>query len=316
MRKKWILNKDEAEKQFMKEITGMKQIFFILIVLLAVSVIAYSQPAGKQPLPNFVGNPETTITPANIFGHGNALGKFTGGVQGVRAAMLHGPHDFTPDSGKYIWSIDSVTTPGVKDTTWHTVAAGGNARLCSYCHSAHVPKEGVATPLWARKSVMGQTFGKYSNPSSIDATIYDPGDVAGQTDNYSSMCMSCHDGSVGIFADTKYETGGFVGDVSHVTNQDNMKNGEFDLAHVHPVNFNYVAVQAKVPEELYPPVDPISAVWKGYSGKNGSGGNYTTVRLFNGWMQCSSCHNPHMNSGIGTVITSDYGRRCVACHKK
>jgi hypothetical protein len=291
----------------------MKQILFIIIALLALSVVAFGQPGGKQPLPNFVGDDSTFAN--NRYGTGWPIGKFSGGVQGVRSAMLHGPHDFTPDSGKP-FTVDSLTTPGVYDTVF---AAGRNKRLCSYCHAAHVPKTGVARPLWARKSVMGQTFGKYDNPSSLDATVYDPGDAAGQTDNYSSMCMSCHDGSVGIFADTKYESGGIAGDVSHVPDEYNMKDGEFDLAHVHPVNFDYNAVQAKVPEELYPAVDPVSAVWKGYTGTNGmfgSGSTYTTVRLFNGWMQCSSCHNPHMASGIGTVLSSDYGRRCVAFHKK
>lgn len=288
---------------------------FILIALLALSVVVVGQPAGKQPLPNFIGNPETTAT--NIFGKGWNVGKFSGGVQGVRSAMLRGPHDFTPDSGKYFERRDTNLISGGWDTTWHAVATGGNRRLCGYCHAAHVPKTGVARPLWARKSVMGETFGPaYSNPSSLDATVYDPGDVAGQTDNYSSFCMSCHDGSVGIFAATRYEKGGVVGNTSKVGDNANIKDGEYDMAHTHPVNFDYVAVQAKVPEELYAPVDPVSAVWKGYSGANGVGGNYTTTRLFNGWMQCSSCHNPHMASGIGTTHTSDYGKRCIACHKK
>lgn len=295
----------------------MKHVIFILFALLTISMIALAQPGGKQPLPNFVGDDSTFTN--NRYGTGYPIGQFRGGVQGVRSAMMHGPHDFTPDSGKYVESIDSLTTPGVYDTTFHTVATGGNRRLCSYCHAAHVPKIGIAVPLWNRKSVMGQTFGSYQNPISLDATVYDPGDVAGQTDNYSSMCMSCHDGSIGIFADTKYNGGGIVGNTNSVPDYANMKDGEFDLAHVHPVNFDYNAVQALVPEELYPAVDPARAVWKGYTGANGmfgSGSTYTTIRLFNGWMQCSSCHNPHMSSGIGTVLTSDYGKRCVACHKK
>lgn len=289
---------------------SMKHFLFVLFALLTLSMIVLAQPGGKQPLPNFVGDDSTYAN--NKYGTGWPIGTFKGGVQGVRSAMLHGPHDFTPDSGKPFLR-DSIA-PGVWDTVF---SATGNKRLCSYCHAAHVPKTGVARPLWARKSVMGQTFGQYTNPTSLDATVYDPG--AGQQDNYSSMCMSCHDGSIGIFADTKYESGGTAGDISHVPYVANMKNGEFDLAHVHPVNFDYNAVQALVPEELYPAVDPTSAVWKGYTGTNGmfgSGSTYTTVRLFGGWMQCSSCHNPHMASGIGTVLTSDYGRRCVACHKK
>lgn len=281
----------------------MKKMIFILIAIVALSAMAFAQ-GGKQPLPNFIGKPETTAT--NIFGHGFPVGTFTGGVQGVRAGMLKGPHDFTRDSGR-------VAGDTVKPV-------GTNNRLCSFCHSIHIPKTGIANPLWSRKSVAGQTFGKYDNPSSLDATVYDPGTTAaGFQDNYSSMCLSCHDGSAGIFSAAKYEGGGGQGTSETDHAPDNVSfgaTGELALSHTHPVNFDYNAVQALVPEELYPAVDPVSAVWKGYSGSNGVGGNYTTVRLFNGTMQCSSCHNPHMASGIGTVLSSDYGRRCVACHKK
>lgn len=303
----------------------MKRLAFILLALLALSVVAFGQ-AGKQPLPNFVGNPETTLT--NIFGHGWGLGTFTGGVQGVRPAMMGGPHDFTPDSGR-VW-LTFTDSNGVKyDSVLHTTgpaytSSNGARRLCSYCHAMHIPKTGIANPLWSRKSVAGTTFGKYDNPSSLDATVYDPGTTtAGFKDNYSSMCLSCHDGSTGIFAAARYESGGFAGNASKVHDEFAFAppggggTQELDLAHTHPVNFNYNDVQAKVPEELYEAVDHTSAVWKGSAGKNGTTlGNYTTVRLFNGTMQCSSCHNPHMSSGIGTVITSDYARRCVACHKK
>jgi predicted CXXCH cytochrome family protein len=298
----------------------MKKLIFILIAVLALSAIAFGQPGGKQPMPNYIGNPETTAT--NIYGKGWSLGK-TGkgvGIQGVRAGMLKGPHDFTPDSGKYIWAIDSITTPGVKDTSWHvTTASGASKGICGYCHDVHVPVTGVAKPLWARKSVSGKTFGLYANVSSIDATIYDPGTAnAAFKDNYSSMCLSCHDGSAGMFAPTKYERGsGTTGDVSKMPNAYAFTgSGELALTHTHPVNFDYNAVQALVPDELYPAMDPVSAVYKGYNGAWGVGGSYTSVRLFNGTMQCSSCHNPHMSSGIGTTLTSDYGRRCVACHKK
>jgi predicted CXXCH cytochrome family protein len=305
----------------------MKQVLFILIALLTISMMVFAQPGGKQPVPNFVGDDSSYSN--NRYGTGYPLGNFKGGVQGVRSAMLHGPHDFTPDSGKP-FQRDTIS-PGVYDTVF---SAKGGTGLCGYCHDVHVPKAGgVAVPLWARKSVMGKTFGKYSNPISLDATVYDPGDAAGSTDNYSSLCMGCHDGSIGIFADTKYVSGGTKGDISHVPSafSFNSGSGKYDLAHVHPVNFDYNATQALVPEELYPAVDPVSAVWKGYNSNNGDfpgsgpadrngnpfpGANYTSVRLFNGWMQCSSCHNPHMSSGIGTTLTSNYGKRCIACHKK
>ena len=289
----------------------MKHLIFVLIMLLVLSLLAVAQPGGKQPVPNFVGNPKQDSL--NNYGAGWGIGKFTGGVQGVRSAMLHGPHDFTKDS----------STTGVRptDSLGAAITVNRPNAICSYCHSIHIPETGIPVPLWNRASVAGKTFGKYENPISLDATVYDPGTTAaGFKDNYSSFCMSCHDGSAGIFASAAYSSGGFPGDVSKVPDQFAFGGtGEQALSHTHPVNFDYNAVQALVPEELYPAVDPVSAVWKGYSGANGvntAGSNYTTVRLFNGQMQCSSCHNPHMSSGIGTTLTSDLGRRCVACHKK
>ena len=74
----------------------------------------------------------------------------------------------------------------------------------------------------------------------------------------------------------------------------------------------YVAVAAANPQELYAPQNSTYKVW---SGDNGSG-QQTTVRLFNGTMQCPTCHNPHMASGIGLAYSSTYGKLCVTCHKK
>lgn len=270
----------EAMKQEnIQEKIAMKQIFVILIALLVVSVFAFGQ---KQPLPTMPG-----------------------GTQGTRAAMLKGPHDFTPDSG----AVNTFGTDSLGNPTPHPV--GGSRSLCSYCHAPHIPKDGIAQPLWARASQVGKTFGYYQNPNSIDASISDPG----TSDNYSSYCLSCHDGSVGIFAATAYTQPPFgspAADNHKVSYSANVVNGEFDLQHVHPVNFDYNAVQALVPQELYAAQNSTYKVW---SGDNGSG-SQTTVRLFNGTMQCSSCHNPHMNSGIGLVYSSNYGKLCVSCHKK
>ena len=257
----------------------MKHRLFILIALLVLSVIGFGQ---KQPLPTM-----------------------TGGTQGTRAAMLKGPHDFTPDSG----AVNMFGTDSLGNPTPHPV---GTARsLCAYCHAPHIPKDAIAQPLWSRTSQVGKTFGYYQNPTSMDATVSDPG----TSDNYSSYCLSCHDGSVGIFAATAFTHPPFgqsATDNHSVSYSTNVVNGEFDLQHVHPVNFDYNAVQALVPQELYAAQNSVYKVW---SGDNGSG-QQTSVRLFNGTMQCSSCHNPHMNSGIGLVYSSSYGKLCVTCHKK
>lgn len=262
----------------------MKRILFILIVTLFVAALSYAQ---LQPLPTQ-----------------------SGGVQATRSAMLRGPHDFTPDSGRTVIEINGT------DTTWHPYGASRN--LCGYCHAAHINVSGIAQPLWIRASVVGRDFGGvYQNPNSLDANVED----IGATDNYSSFCMGCHDGSF-LFTASAYTEGrrprqstGYTWNATMeaftVTPEANMRNGEFDLAHVHPVNFNYVNAQAADPQGIYA-AQSATYVWRG---DNGSG-QQTSARLFNGYMQCSSCHNPHMSSGIGVFLTGDYGRRCVACHRK
>jgi predicted CXXCH cytochrome family protein len=212
-----------------------------------------------------------------------------------RSKMRRGPHDFTSDSGS---------------------VRGGSLRLCGYCHPAHVPTSGIAAPLWARKSIVGRppaSYGVYSNPVSLDATVAD----IKTSDNYSSFCLSCHDGS-SLFALSSYErrprtsTGGVWDTTITVAPEFNIYNGgELALSHTHPVNFDYNATLASHDGALFAPATA------SYVYMDNSTSPPTAIgRLFNGTMQCSSCHNPHMSSGIGIQGTQDFGKLCIACHQK
>jgi predicted CXXCH cytochrome family protein len=259
----------------------MKHVILVVAAILFVASMAFAQ---KQPLPTFKG-----------------------GVQGSHAAMSWGPHDFTPDSGRF------------SDTT-HPV--GASKSLCRYCHSPHVPTTGIARPLWIRASRAGNTFGAYSNPTSLDVTVPD----VGVGDNYSSFCMSCHDGSA-MFTAAAYTEGsrprastGYSWTTYENGTVDaarNMYNGEFNLEHVHPVNFDYNAAVALDPQGIYAPVNASSYVVQvAFAAGTRNDAGTSTVRLFDGKMQCSSCHMPHMSGGIGLSHTQDYGKLCVSCHRK
>lgn len=269
----------------------MKHLILIVIATLVVSATMFAQ---LQPLP----------APA------------TGGVQGTKAAMMKGNHDFTVDSGRTVMSID--TTGGISDTTWHPVGAGTS--LCGYCHAAHVPATGIARPLWVRATTTGRNFGTpYNNPNSLDADV----EAVESSDNYSSFCLSCHDGSA-MFTEAAYTegkrpraaTGKNWADYENATvgHEANVVNGEFNLEHIHPVNFDYNAARALDPQGLYA-AQTATYVWSGPNATT-PGAPITSVRLFDGYMQCSTCHNPHMRTGIGLVYSSSYGKLCVSCHQK
>jgi predicted CXXCH cytochrome family protein len=216
-------------------------------------------------------------------------------VQYSRSKMRRGPHDFTADSG---------------------MVKGASIRLCGYCHTPHVPVTGISAPLWARKSIVGRapaSYGTYSNPVSLDASVAD----IKTSDNYSSFCMSCHDGS-SLFALSSYEkrpraiTGGVYDTTLTVDAEFNLYNGgEYALTHTHPVNFDYNATLASQDGNLFTPATA-SYVYM----DNTTSPPTAVGRLFNGTMQCSSCHNPHMSSGIGIQGSNDYSKLCIACHQK
>ncbi len=213
-------------------------------------------------------------------------------LQYSRSAMRLGPHDFTSDSGS---------------------VRGASNSLCGYCHAIHVPNiaGAIAAPLWARKSVTveGGTYGVYSNPVSMDAT---PADVK-TSDNYSSFCMSCHDGS-SLFAENEYVKrphSTATWDTTLAVEADfNMYNGTYAMSHTHPVNFDYNAALVTNDGGLFTPAT-LSYVYR----DNTTSPPTAIGRLFNGTMQCSSCHNPH-KSGIGLQGSSSFGKLCIACHKK
>lgn len=269
----------------------MKRALALVLLVLLAGLVAYSQ---VQPLgPQQGGSWGTTL-------------------KGQKSKMVGGPHDFGPGG---------LAAPGLGQTN----------STCMYCHRPHVTDDGVAAPLWARKLQGGTAFPMYSSVS-LDAAIADSVAPGGHIypinsdNNYSAFCLSCHDGSAYLATaawgtnshpyqfgvtdsawDARY---GALVAPANVTFGDARNNtGDLKLTHTHPVNFDYDFVASKDPQ-----IWPKAAAGYVFLDANGVG----VGRLFNGRMQCSSCHNPHFNSGIGLMSpTGDQGGGlCVACHKK
>lgn len=218
------------------------------------------------------------------------------------AAMINAKHDLRVTSTK----------------TNAQYIAGASDALCSYCHTPHVPAAGIKVPLWARAAKDTNSWGIYSS-STMDVTPVDPSNpTSGQHKNVSNMCLSCHDGSA-MYTSAAYvkrpdvQTGWSSVEtraVQDIPNRDrNRIVGGTDytnLSHTHPVNFNYAAA-VSADGALH------TAATAGYVHLDGT----TRVgRLFDGKVQCSSCHNPHMTDTKMIQGTLTDGKLCVACHAK
>ncbi len=72
-----------------------------------------------------------------------------------------------------------------------------------------------------------------------------------------------------------------------------------DLTDDHPVNFRYDAALFAADNSLHDP-----------SGLTG-------VRLFNGFIQCASCHDPHESTNSTFLRVDNTGSAlCLKCHNK
>ncbi len=181
---------------------------------------------------------------------------------------------------------------------------GASDKLCGYCHTPHVPANGIKAPLWSRAKLASGTYGVYNN--TISATMdANPTALAAGQSNVSSMCMSCHDGSA-LFASAAYVkrpdasvswTGPDslkVGDAANLHGGATYGTG---LSHTHPVNFVYDAALVTADGALR--AIPLN-----------------NLPLYNDMMQCGSCHNPHLTADKMTRATTNQGTLCISCHIK
>ncbi len=181
-------------------------------------------------------------------------------------------------------------------------------QVCVFCHTAH--QAAPAAPLWNHSLSTVASYGVYSSPT-LDAS--DIADIGG-TGDVSLLCMSCHDGTVAvnslgnppndINANPTMGTGHEL-DASGRILASVASNMGTSLANDHPVNFTYSAALATADPGL---VTPASTAYVDAA---------HTVPLFNGKLECASCHNPHDNTYVPFLTKSNAGSQlCLTCHRK
>lgn len=170
--------------------------------------------------------------------------------------------------------------------------------VCVFCHTPHQPTGVTTDPLWNHTVTSTASFGVYASPTLQAA----PTDIGG-TATVSLLCMSCHDGTVGL--GSLYNEPNLEGGEETPTNVATVIFGHglvgTDLTNDHPVNFLYDTALATADGEL---VDPASS---------------PTVEswLIDGTVQCSSCHDVH-DPTYRPFLRAPRAQSalCITCHVK
>jgi predicted CXXCH cytochrome family protein len=226
---------------------------------------------------------------------------------------------------------------GIQDTSHDLSATGpkptygnGETRICIFCHTPHFAAQatldaakGIGTsvtyyPLWNHDVTQIATYATYTNASANDT----PNDLAHQLNadlsagpgGVSRLCLSCHDGSVAVNAYGNLGGGAnpTKGAGGNMINASYMIGGTAhnDLSNHHPIGFDYNAAMAS-DDELQ---DPVNAFI------NSSRGVTVDSVLWNGKVECTSCHDVHntKNDGYKFLWVDDNHQSdlCRSCHLK
>ena len=181
-------------------------------------------------------------------------------------------------------------------------------QICIFCHTPHYASP--AAPLWNHTATLTASYGVYASPT-LDAS--DITDIGGLTD-VSSLCMSCHDGTVGVnsLGNPSNDLGanptmgsGTELDATGKIVATRPSNLGSDLMNDHPVNFTFDAALATADGGL---ATPVSAQYVDAAQE---------VPLFTAKVQCASCHDPHDNTNSPFLVKSNTGSGlCLTCHQK
>ena len=171
-------------------------------------------------------------------------------------------------------------------------------RGCGVCHTTHQAISITSAPLWNHEATVVAGYTLYDSPTfNGSTTITNPGAS-------SRLCLSCHEGTValenfgGVTSGTNHiDPGARIGGVS----------GN-DLSTEHPISFDYTDALASSDGGLYPPTTTNS----------GLGSTIDNDMLFNGKMECATCHDVHNRFGVVHLLkmSNMNSELCLTCHNK
>jgi len=231
-------------------------------------------------------------------------------------------------------TFHDMSTNGASAALGETADHNGLNRICVYCHAPHntnKPDTGLNKyrPLWNHDPSLQTAFDMYSNGTDV------PNQVAHQSQamvalsgvtapgSVSMLCLSCHDGtaavnSYGYVGNTgagRGTGGNTVSARAVIGGPGGILGG--DLSNHHPIGFPYAAAYP-ADDEI---ADPATSghLLDATIGVKAGGPQTINDLLWNGNVECVSCHDVHNTKNGGTKFTWVQDRQsalCITCHLK
>ncbi len=156
--------------------------------------------------------------------------------------------------------------------------------VCIFCHTPH--NANPTRALWNR-ALPGVTYQLYAS-TTLKAQLSQPTGT-------SRLCLSCHDGILAM-GDLRVPPPGGPLALGPLTGPTVLGT---DLSDDHPISFVYDSALALNRGGL---ADPLTLP--------------AVIRLENGQLQCTSCHDPHTDERAKFLrMDNRYGALCTACHR-
>jgi len=171
---------------------------------------------------------------------------------------------------------------------------------CLYCHAPHSGINGSpgigGTLLWSQKLSSVTSYQQYTSTTMVNKT--NPAPPLGSN---STLCLSCHDGTVALGTLTPYGQASMTGTLTGT-----------------PADLG-TSLQSTHPFSFVTPLQPAPDLWPSLSASPPTTQDTTGhVQLINGNVECGSCHNPHDQSLDASadflVMDNSQSALCLACH--
>ncbi|MGD0735558.1 MAG: cytochrome c3 family protein [Terracidiphilus sp.] len=167
---------------------------------------------------------------------------------------------------------------------------GSLPNSCSYCHAPH---SGLNRGLWNQK-LTTQTYTVYTSDTEANRGRQP------RLGDDSNQCLSCHDGTVAVGSTVVY---------GQITTRGSMN----------PQDVFGSSMQSSHPFSLVTPLKDNVDLFASLAATGKTGDSTGAVKLIQGNVECTSCHNPHVQakdqvSQNFLVKDSSNGHLCLACH--